>query len=166
MGAKEHESVERVWNGIRLLLLLPGWNERFLLLLFEMNLNPTLSIERASLVAQMVKNLLEMQDMQVRSLGWEDPLEKGMTNHSSILSWRIPWTEEPGRLKSTVSQRVGHDWVKHTHKHTSTESGTWGQRKECGYLLIFGQLYLYQEYFWNKDGGLYLIYSDKTIFLK
>ena len=53
--------------------------------------------------------------------------------------------------------------------HTNTEAlrvELEDRRKECGYLLIFGQLYLYQEYFWNKDGGLYLIYSDKTIFLK
>ena len=52
----------------------------------------------ASLVAQTVKNLPIMQETQVQSLGWEDPLEKGMTTHSSILAWRIPWTEEPGRL--------------------------------------------------------------------
>ena len=47
--------------------------------------------------------------MQVQSLGWEDPLEKGMATHSSILAWRIPWTEEPGGLQSTGSQRVKHD---------------------------------------------------------
>ena len=52
----------------------------------------------ASLVAQMVKNLPAMQDAWVRPLGWEDPLEKGITTHSSILAWRIPWTEEPGGL--------------------------------------------------------------------
>ena len=52
----------------------------------------------ASLEAWMVKNLPEMQETQVQSLGWEDPLEKGMATHSSILAWRIPWTEEPGRL--------------------------------------------------------------------
>ena len=50
----------------------------------------------ASLVAQMVKNLPAMQETQVQSLGWEDLLEKGMATHSSILAWRIPWTEEPG----------------------------------------------------------------------
>ena len=50
----------------------------------------------ASMAAQMVKNLPAMQETQVRSLGWEDPLEKGMATHSSILSWKIPWTEEPG----------------------------------------------------------------------
>ena len=63
----------------------------------------------ASLVAQMVKNLLAMRETWVRSLGWEDPLEEGMATHSSILAWRIPWTEEPGGLLSMGSQRVGHD---------------------------------------------------------
>ena len=55
---------------------------------------------RASLVAQMVKNLPAMQGIQVQSLDQEDPLEKGMATHSSILAWTIPWTEEPGRLQS------------------------------------------------------------------
>ena len=59
--------------------------------------------------AQMVKNLPAMQETQVQSLGWEDSLEKGMAIHSSILAWRIPWTEEPGRLQSMGSQRVGHN---------------------------------------------------------
>ena len=54
-----------------------------------------------SLVARMVRNLPAMQETQVRSLGQEHPLEKGMTTHSSILAWRIPWTEEPGGLKPT-----------------------------------------------------------------
>ena len=60
-----------------------------------------------------VKNLpvmLEPQEMQFWSLGWEDPLEKGMPTYSGILAWRIPWTEEPGRLQSTGSQRVGFSW--------------------------------------------------------
>ena len=60
-----------------------------------------------SLVTQMVKNRPEMQETQVRSLGWEDPLEEGMATHSSILAWRIPWTEEPGGLQSMGSQRLG-----------------------------------------------------------
>ena len=64
---------------------------------------------RAFLVAQMVKILPEMQETQVQSLGQEDPLEKGMATHSSILAWRIPWTDEPGGLQSMGSQRVGHD---------------------------------------------------------
>ena len=65
--------------------------------------------DRASLVAQMVKYLLAMQETQVRSLGQEDPLEKEMANHSSSLAWKNPWTEEPSRLQSAGSQRVGHD---------------------------------------------------------
>ena len=65
--------------------------------------------ERASLVAQMVKHLPAMWETQVQSLGWEDPLEKEMAIHSSTLGWKIPWTEEPGRLQSMGSQRIGHD---------------------------------------------------------
>ena len=57
----------------------------------------------------MVKRLPAMWEPRVRSLGWEDPLEKKMATHSSILAWRIPWIEEPGRLQSMGSQRVGHD---------------------------------------------------------
>ena len=60
----------------------------------------------ASLVDQLAKNLCAMQEILIRSLGWEDPLEKRMATHSSILAWRIPWTEEPGRLQSMGSQRV------------------------------------------------------------
>ena len=66
---------------------------------------------RESLVAQGLKNLPAMGETWVRSLGWEDPLEKEMATHSSILTWRIPWMEEPGGLQSTRFQRVGHDWV-------------------------------------------------------
>ena len=58
----------------------------------------------ASPVAQLVENPSAMQETWVRSLGWEDPLEKGMATHSSILAWRIPWTEEPGRLQPMGSQ--------------------------------------------------------------
>ena len=65
-------------------------------------------VSGASQVAQMVKNLPAMQETQVQSVGWEDPLEKGMATHSSILAWAIPWTEEPGGLQSMESQRVGH----------------------------------------------------------
>ena len=61
-------------------------------------------------VAQTVKNLPATQETRVRFLGWEDPPEEGMATHSSILAWRIPWTEEPGGLQSMGSQRVGHDW--------------------------------------------------------
>ena len=64
-----------------------------------------------SLVAQTVKRPSMMRETWVRSLGWEDPLEKEMAIHSSTIAWKIPWTEAPGRLQSMGSQRVGHDWV-------------------------------------------------------
>ena len=67
------------------------------------------NIPGASLMAQTVKNLSAMQETLVRSLGQKDPLEKGMATHSSILAWRVPWTEEPGGLQSMGSQRVGYD---------------------------------------------------------
>ena len=73
-------------------------------------------------VAQMVKNPSAMQETWIWSLGWDDPLEKGMAIHSSILTWRIPWTEEPGGLQSVGSQRVGHNWATNTftfHFHAS-----------------------------------------------
>ena len=66
-------------------------------------------MHRASLVAQTVKHLSAMQETRVRSLGWEDPLEKEMTAHSSILAWKIPWMAEPGRPLSMGTQRIGHD---------------------------------------------------------
>ena len=82
---------------------------------------------RASLVAQMVKRLPAMQETQFWFLGWEDPLEKEMATHSSILAWRIPWTEEPGGLQSIASHRVSTTEVtQHAHK------GVWIQRiKYC-----------------------------------
>ena len=64
----------------------------------------------------------EMQDTQLQSLCWEGPLEKEMATHSSILAWKIQWTEEPGRLQSVGFQRVGHDSAtEHTHVHTDTK---------------------------------------------
>ena len=71
------------------------------------HLNP----HRASLVAQIVKNLPAMWEIWVWSLGREDPLEKDMATHSSTLAWKIPWTEDPSRLESMGLQRVGHDWA-------------------------------------------------------
>ena len=62
-----------------------------------------------SLVAQTVKRLSTMQETQVLFLGWEDPLEKEMAIHSRTIAWKIPWTEEPNRLQSMGSQKVGHD---------------------------------------------------------
>ena len=66
---------------------------------------------QVSHVAQLVKNLPAVQETWVRSLGWEDPLEKEMETHSSILVWKISWTEEPGGLQSMGSKRVGHNWA-------------------------------------------------------
>ena len=82
----------------------------------QQGLNP-----RASLVAQMVKNPPAIQKTQVQFLGGEDPLEKGMATHSSILAWGILWTEEPGGLQSMGSQRIRHDWV----TNTETEHRPW-----------------------------------------
>ena len=64
----------------------------------------------SSLIAQLVKNPPAMRETWVQFLGLEDPLEKEMATHSSILAWKIPWTEEPGGLQSMGSQRVGHNW--------------------------------------------------------
>ena len=85
---------------------------------------PTPVLIRASLVAQMVKNLPVMQETWVQSLGWEDLLKEGMATHSSVFAWRIPWTEEPGGLQSMGSQRLGHDWVtKHSTVLIKESSG-------------------------------------------
>ena len=71
-------------------------------------------LEGPSPVAGTVKNLPAVQETQVRSLGQEDPLEKGMDTYSSILAWKIPWTEEPGGLQLMGLQRVSHDWATNT----------------------------------------------------
>ena len=72
---------------------------------------------KTSLLAQMVKHLSAMRETWVQPLGQEDPLEKEMAIHSSTIAWKIPWTEEPGRLQSMGWQRVGHDWATSlTHK--------------------------------------------------
>ena len=76
-------------------------------------------ISWTSLVAQMVKNLPAIQETQVWFLGHKDPLEKGMATDSRILAWRLPWMEEPSRLQSMGSQRVGHDWVTNTSTNIS-----------------------------------------------
>ena len=75
---------------------------------------------RASLMAQMVKNLPAIQETQIWFLGWEDPLKKGMATHSSILVWRIPLTKEPGGLQFIGSQRVRHNWATNTPLTKST----------------------------------------------
>ena len=74
-------------------------------------------------LAQTVKLLPTMQETQVQSLGWEDPLEKEVATHSSTLAWKIPWMEEPGRLHSMGPQRVGHDWATSLSLHLSQHQG-------------------------------------------
>ena len=76
----------------------------------------------ASLVAQTVKNSPAMWETWVRSLGWEHALEEGIATHSSLLAWRIPWIEKPGRLQSMGLQRVKHDWVTFTSLHIKIQS--------------------------------------------
>jgi len=86
----------------------------------------------ASLVAQIVKNPTAVHETQVRSLGQEDPLEKEMATHSSILAWRIPWTEEPGGLQSMRSQRVGQDWATNAFSFTGQRWNSADTREEHG----------------------------------
>ena len=93
-----------------LVLILDRWQLMVLKQSFSfLHRNRTWIAWATSLVAQMVKNLPPMQETWVQSLGREDPLEGGMTAHSSILAWRIPWTEESGRLQSIGSQTVEHN---------------------------------------------------------
>ena len=87
---------------LRLLLFLPA----LLILVCD---SSSLAFFRTSLVAQTIKRLSTMWETQVRALGWEDPLENEMAIHSSTIAWKIPWTEEPGRLHSMGLQRVGHN---------------------------------------------------------
>ena len=79
----------------------------------------------ASLIAHLVNHLPAMQETRVQFLGQEDPLEKEMSTHSSILAWRIPWTEEPSGLQSTGSQRVGGDWETEHTCNLTTCANSW-----------------------------------------
>ena len=92
-----------------------------------------------SLVAQMVKNPTAMRKTWVQSLGWEDPLEQNMATHSSILAWRIPWTEALGGLGSMGLQRVGHDWAT---KHSTAYHMQGGCSSPSGILSLFVVLYI------------------------
>ena len=90
------------------LLLVWGWNKGVEKEIKHKYLAAFIMVQ-VFLVAQMVKSVPAMQETWVQSLGWEDPLEEEMAIHSSILVWKIPWMEEPGRLQSMGSQRVGHN---------------------------------------------------------
>ena len=109
-------------------------------------------ISGASLVARLVNDLPAVQEIWVWSLGWEDPLEKEMATHSSILAWKISWTEEPGGLQSMGSQRVGHDWATNTHT-----SG----RQSCSLSFCF---YLDSNFFprFQNQWGVIALYGNIT----
>ena len=96
------------------------------------------------------KNPPAMQNTWVRFLCWADPLEKGMTTHSSILAWKIPWTEEPGRLQSTESQRVGHN--------CATNTFTFHFEHLCSFIL-YVQRILNELPWWISDFALSLCLS-------
>ena len=90
-------------------------------------------------------------------LGWEDALEKEMATHSSILAWRIPWTEEPGGLQSMGSQRVRHDWATDTHRHTHTDTHT--HTELLAYMFLRTKLMCSK---WRKE-GIQCVYMIKPI---
>ena len=124
------------------------------------------SLPQISQVAQTAKCLPTMRETWVQSLGWEDLLEKEMATHSSVLAWKVPWTEEPGRLQSMRLQRVGHDWM------TSLSGISWlptftfqspiMRRTSFGVLVLEGlvglhrtiQLQLLQHYWLGHRLGL------------
>ena len=118
----------------------------------EGNGNP---LQYSSLVAQTVKCLPTMQKAGVQSLGREDPLEKEMATHSSSLAWKIPWTEEHGRVQSMGSQRVGHDWAM-SLTHSSILAGKSHEQKSLagfsppGHKRIGYDLATKQQHFFLK----------------
>ena len=79
----------------------------------------------------------EMQEMWIRYLGWEDPLEEGMATHSSILAWRIPWAEEPGGLQSMGLQRVEHNWSDLAHMHANGQKVANDRDYSLGFVFCF-----------------------------
>ena len=99
------------WKALFPILHIAEKGARYILLTQPRFLANAISKEGASLVTQMVKHLPAMQETWVQSLGREDPLEKEMATHYSTIAWKIPWTEEPGRLQFMGLQRTGHDWA-------------------------------------------------------
>ena len=122
-------------------------------------------------MAQTVTNLPAVWKIQVQSLGWEDPLEKGMATHASIVAWRISWTSEPGRLQSMESQRVRHNWATNTITHywllTLGETDVKCDLKTWTYLPITQctEWYYYSNCRWgrNIDKGHSLICEWRRI---
>ena len=101
---------------------------------------------RTSLVAQMVKHLSTMRETRVRSLGQEDLLEKEMAIHSSTIAWKIPWTEEFGRLQSMGSQRVRHDWATSLTQTLNNWGRHWGKKIQIGFWDMTENSGLGREY--------------------
>ena len=106
----------------------------------------------ASLVSQMVKNLPAMQEAWIWSLGWEDPMETGLVTFSSILTWRIPWTGEPGRLQSMELQRVRHDWATN-YKHIQTYTYTTFEGREDFFSILHLWFHHMLYKYWLKEEG-------------
>ena len=98
--------------------------------------------EGTSLVAQMVKNLPAVLETWVWSMGQEDPLEKGMANHSGILAWKIPWREDPGGLQCMGSERVRHDWATNTFTFTFVFYKD-NSLFKCFFVILSNRFYLY-----------------------
>ena len=152
----------------------------YFILGFTFNVVQTIDLEKivvtyiqhygASLVAQTLNNMPAMQETQVQSLGWEDLLKKETASHSSILAWRIPWTEEPGRPQSMESQRVGHDWttntsgsvVKNLPANTGDSSSIPGLLRSLDKELTIHSSIPPWEITWTEDpGGLQSMRSQK-----
>ena len=127
--------------------------------------------ERASLVAQMVKNLPAMQETWVQSLGQEKPPEKGMATHSNILAWGIPWTEEPDGLQSMGLQRIGHNWVTELNwtellwnkNFLKTSYSNWPSLPQNRNDLEF--LYFLWQHIYLHDGCVLISYSHVPLFV-
>ena len=110
---------------------------------------------RYNKAAQRLKNLPAEQATQVRSLGWEDTLKKGMATHSSILAWWIPWTEETGGLQSMGSQSVGHDWITNTFiiiRQTCIEQSMWPLPLRKASLVVINLKCTEMGLLWQPSG--------------
>ena len=117
-----------------------------------------------TLVAQRLKHLPAMWETWVRSLGWEDPLEKEMATHSSILAWRIPWMEEPGGLQFMGLQRVGHNWVTSlTHSLTHSLNPFWVNFCE-GYRVCVYFFCPFFSFFLHVMPDFITWFVEKTLF--
>ena len=121
---------------------------------------------RISLVAQTVQNLPAIQETCVRSLGGEGPLEKGMATHSSVLAWRIPWTEKSGGLQFVRSQRVRHDWATNTHTHTHTHNSILDLARDNTNTLALFKFSVFLFNFQENKSGYHWIYVWTSVHLK